>query len=154
MKSSVSIFKPLFFGKNSFEKSCSVQKMFKKSDVIFNILKSMCYNRLCVDMFFLCVIKMTLCKKYHPLKTLAIPCPFPSVLVPFFLFLEIYCNTRLNVFIFLLRFFSWVNYYKKIAPLFLPACGKGFFFENKSLTENSFEKKNYYGWVIYSWLNC
>jgi hypothetical protein len=31
--------------------------------------KVLCYNRLCVDMFLLCVIKMTLCvKKYHPLK--------------------------------------------------------------------------------------
>jgi hypothetical protein len=29
--------------------------------------KVLCYNRLCVDMFLLCVIKMTLCvKKYHP----------------------------------------------------------------------------------------
>jgi hypothetical protein len=26
-----------------------------------NFLLFMCYNRLCVDMFFLCVIKMTLC---------------------------------------------------------------------------------------------
>jgi hypothetical protein len=30
----------------------------------------LCYNRLCVNMFLLCVIKMTLCvKKYHPLYT-------------------------------------------------------------------------------------
>ncbi len=106
MKSSESTFKPLknqflikifksyFLVKTVLKNLVPFKRCLKKSDVFFNILKSMCYYRLCVDMFFLCVIKMTLCKKYHPLKTLAIPCPFPSVLVPFFLFLEIYCNIQ------------------------------------------------------------
>jgi hypothetical protein len=37
------------------------KRYFKNSDLIFNVVIFMCYNRLCVDMFLLCVIKMTLC---------------------------------------------------------------------------------------------
>jgi hypothetical protein len=79
MKSSVSTFKPLknqflikifksyFLVKTVLKNLVPFKRYFKKSDLIFNILKSMCYNRLCVGIILLRVIKMTLCvKKYHP----------------------------------------------------------------------------------------
>jgi sterol desaturase/sphingolipid hydroxylase (fatty acid hydroxylase superfamily) len=45
------------------------KRYFKNSDLIFNVVIFMCYNRLCVDMFMLCVIKMTLCVMiFYPLK--------------------------------------------------------------------------------------
>jgi hypothetical protein len=79
MKSCVSTFKPLknqflmkifksyFLVKTVLKNLVPFKRYFKKSDFIFNILKSKCYNRLCVDIILLRVIKMTLCvKKYHP----------------------------------------------------------------------------------------
>jgi hypothetical protein len=46
MKSSASTFKPL---KNHSDIS-------KKSDLIFNVQESLCYNHVCMEMIFLCVI--------------------------------------------------------------------------------------------------
>ena len=44
----------LFFGKNSFKKSCSVQKIFKKNHFVFNVQKRFgLKTRLC-DVFSLC----------------------------------------------------------------------------------------------------
>jgi hypothetical protein len=66
MKSSASTFKPLkikfsykdfelFFGKNSFKKSCS--KDISKKVILFLMFKKvLCNNHVCMEMIFLCVI--------------------------------------------------------------------------------------------------